>query len=548
MKKATKLLLSILPISSISLLSVVSCSTTTPNAKQPDKKPEKPNEKGPIIPKNPDNKKPTNNNNNSNNNSNSNNNKPGSTVPNENKDPSKSEETPEKPERDPKKPDDQPQGDDPNNNQPHNNQHADQPNINKDEFADLDKLPKEISFERFQFYTSKDATTALSHLRTDGSVIKIIFSNTHRNIFGKYNINLELDGTEIEDNTKGLINKIKIKFTNKKDNKTKIIEFVFTGFKITKKIPDKEDKNSKKNYIRKKEKIDSKITALYPSLVAYMIMYTQDSKNYEDLIQKNSINFEELENNNPNLFADPEINLNVIALKDLLLEYNRDLGKLYKDKVVAVNYDDINGKLGVKILIENREENDTIASKYSETLEFDFVGFRKIDLNHPDKNVLSLLLPQNNFKDMIQNRVLKKKVEELKTGKQKENMVLVKEEYAKQLIFKNLLVQITDNEYNVYRPTQTLSLQNSRKGNYTSILGLSGNGSLYPFHTIINNDSIKNVYLTINKEKNKKYKVEIDFEVNIPIFSSTTSDLTSHATSGDTKILKLQIAANTLID
>ncbi|KJQ45643.1 LppA family lipoprotein [Mycoplasma mycoides subsp. mycoides] len=548
MKKATKLLLSILPISSISFLSVVSCSTRNSNAKQPDKKPEKPNEKGPIIPKNPDNKKPTNNNNNSNNNSNSNNNKPGSTVPNENKDPSKSEETPEKPERDPKKPDKQPQGDDPNNHQPHNNQHADQPNINKDEFADLDKLPKEISFERFDFYTSKDVTTALSHLRTDGSVIKIIFSNTHRNIFGKYNINLELDGNEKEDVKKGLIDKVKVKFTNKKDKKSKIIEFTFTGFKVIQKSPDKENKNSKKNYIKKKEKIDNKLTGLYPSLVAYMIMYTQEPKNYKNLMQKDSINFEELENNNPNLFADPEINLNVVALKDLLLEYNRELGKLYKDKVIAVSYDDVNGKLGLKLLIENREENDTIASKYSETLEFDFVGFRKIDLKNPNKNVLSLLFPQNNFKDMIKNNVFKKKIEVLKSGKQKEDMVLVKEEYAKQLIFKNLLVQIIDNENNLYRSTQTLSLQNNKKDNYTSILGLAGGGTLYPFHTIINNNSIKNIYLMINKEKNKKYKVAINFEVDIPIFASTTSDLTFHATSGDTNILKLDITTNALID
>ncbi|QVK02818.1 LppA family lipoprotein [Mycoplasma mycoides] len=551
MKKATKLLLSILPISSISLLGVVSCSTTNSNAKQPDKIP--------IIPKNPNNKKPINNNNNSNNsnnNSNPNNSKPDSTVPNENKDPSKPEETPKEPERDPKKPeenqpskpDKQPQGDDPNNNvQPHNDESDEQPNINKDEFIDLVKLPKEISFERFDFYTSKDATTALSHLRTDGSVIKLIFSSTHRNIFEKYNINLELDGNEKEDVKKGLIDKVKVKFTNKKDKKSKIIEFTFTGFKVVQKTPDKEDKNSKKNYIKKKEKIDNKLTGLYPSLVAYMIMYTQEPKNYKNLMQKDSINFEELENNNPNLFANPEINLNVAALKDLLLQYNRELGKLYKDKVIAVSYDDVNGKLGLKLLIENIEENNTKASKYSETLEFGFDGFRKIDLKNPNKNVLSLLLPQNSFKDMIKNNVFKEKIEVLKSGKQKEDKLLIKEEHAKQLIFKNLLVQIIDNENNLYRATQTLSLQNNKKDNYTSILGLAGGGSLYPFHTIINNDSIKNIYLTINKE-DKKHKVTINFEVDIPIFASTTSDLTSHATSGDTNILKLDITTNALID
>ncbi|WP_017698159.1 LppA family lipoprotein [Mycoplasma mycoides] len=529
MKKATKLLLSILPISSISLLSVVSCSTTNSNNNKPDKS----EEKAPIIPKKPD-----------------------STIPSESKDPSKPNETPKTPENDStkpeenqsKKPNKQPQCEDSNNNvKPHNDQPADQPNINKDEFVDLDKLPKEISFERFTFYTSKDATTALSHLRMDGSVIKLIFSSTYRNIFERYDINLELDGNEKEDVKKGLIDKVKVKFTNKKDKKSKIIEFTFTGFKVVQKTPDKEDKNSKKNYIKKKEKINSRLTGLYPSLVAYMIMYTQEPKNYKDLMQKDSINFEELENNNPNLFANPEINLNVVALKDLLLEYNRELGKLYKDKVIAVSYDDVNGKLGLKLLIENIEENNTMASKYSETLEFGFDGFRKIDLKNPNKNVLSLLLPQNSFKDMIKNNVFKEKIEVLKSGKQKEDKLLIKEEHAKQLIFKNLLVQIIDNENNLYRVTQTLSLQNNKKDNYTSILGLAGGGSLYPFHTIINNDSIKNIYLTINKE-NKKHKVTINFEVYIPIFASTTSDLTSHATSGDTNILKLDITTNALID
>ncbi|QVK08537.1 LppA family lipoprotein [Mycoplasma mycoides] len=526
MKKATKLLLSILPISSISVLSVVSCTTTNSDAKQPEKGPRIPE----VEPKTPGDKAPE------------------KTPKQPDTNPKQPSENPKKPEENqPKKPNEQPQGDDSNNPQPHNDQPDEQPNINKDEFIDLDKLPKEISFERFDFYTSKDATTALSHLRTDGSVIKLIFSSTHRNIFEKYNINLELGGNEKEDVKKGLIDKVKVKFTNKKDKKSKIIEFTFTGFKVVQKTPDKEDKNSKKNYIKKKEKIDNKLNGLYPSLVAYMIMYTQEPKNYKNLMQENSINFEELENNNPNLFADPEINLNVAALKDLLLEYNRELGKLYKDKVIAVSYDDVNGKLGLKLLIENIEENNTIASKYSETLEFGFEGFRKIDLKNPSKNVLSLLLPQNSFKNMIKNNVFKEKIEVLKSGKQKKDKLLIKEERAKQLIFKNLLVQIVDNENNLYRATQTLSLQNNKKDNYTSILGLASGGSLYPFHTIINNDSIKNIYLTINKE-DKKHKVTINFEVDIPIFASTTSDLTSHATSGDTNILKLDITTNALID
>nr|VZR96831.1 hypothetical protein MF5295_00014 [Mycoplasma feriruminatoris] len=278
-----------------------------------------------------------------------------------------------------------------------------------------------------------------------------------------------------------------------------------------------------------------------------MMMYTQNPQNYKDLIQKeNAINFEELENNNPNLFADREINLNVTALKSLLFDYDRELGKLYKDKIIAVSYDDVNGKLGIKLLIENTEENH-LANQHSETLEFSFDGFRRIDFKKPNANVLSLLLPQNDFKDIIKKGILKKKIDDFKSEKHNEKILLT-EDYVKQLIFKKLLVQISDNQHNIYNSKQTLSLQsNSKKDSYTSILGLAGGGSLYPFHTILNKDSISNISLQVNKEE-KKYKVTINFEVNIPIFSSTFSDLTSHVTSGDTNTLKLEVTANTIVD
>ncbi|WFQ90611.1 prolipoprotein [Mycoplasma feriruminatoris] len=546
MKKATKLLLSILPISSIGFLSVVSCST--------NKKPDNQN-------------KPNNNNPNPNNSSSGNQTNPNdSTAPNKNNTPSQPEnqpnngentpntdpkkpeepkqpdtpknpETPKQPEE-PKKPEDKPQADQPQGDEPHRH---------KDEFSDLNKLGKEISFKNFAFYTSKDAITALSHLRTDGTTIKSIFSNINKEIADKYEINLELDGSEKPDNKKGLIDKVKVKFINKKDKKSKVVEFTFTGFKTNEKTPDKEDKNNKKNYIKKKEKLDSKLTGLYSSLVAYMMMYTQNPQNYKDLIQKeNAINFEELENNNPNLFADREINLNVTALKSLLFDYDRELGKLYKDKIIAVSYDDVNGKLGIKLLIENTEENH-LANQHSETLEFSFDGFRRIDFKKPNANVLSLLLPQNNFKDIIKKGILKKKIDDFKSEKHNEKILLT-EDYVKQLIFKKLLVQISDNQHNIYNSKQTLSLQsNSKKDSYTSILGLAGGGSLYPFHTILNKDSISNISLQVNKEE-KKYKVTINFEVNIPIFSSTFSDLTSHVTSGDTNTLKLEVTANTIVD
>lgn len=71
--------------------------------------------------------------------------------------------------------------------------------------------------------------------------------------------------------------------------------------------------------------------------------------------------------------------------------------------------------------------------------------------------------------------------------------------------------------------------------------------SIYPFHTLITKDSIQKIYLSISKDE-EKYTAKIDFELHIPIFASTLSDLKSHATSGDEKILKLKISQNTPID
>ncbi|MCK8462086.1 LppA family lipoprotein, partial [Mycoplasma capricolum subsp. capricolum] len=67
-----------------------------------------------------------------------------------------------------------------------------------------------------------------------------------------------------------------------------------------------------------------------------MTLYTQEPKNYENLmITGNVINFEELQNGNPDLFVDRNLILNHTVIKNLLLDYNKELGKLYTDKIKA---------------------------------------------------------------------------------------------------------------------------------------------------------------------------------------------------------------------
>ncbi|PTD30970.1 LppA family lipoprotein [Mycoplasma leachii] len=549
MKKATKLLLSILPISSISFFSVVSCSTTNSNTKQPDKKPEKPNENTPKTPPKPDDKKPNNNDDNSNNNSNPNN-KPDSTTPSENKDPSKPDKTPKtpdsdskQPEEDPKKPDEQPQGDDPNNNHPHNNQPAGQPEVHKMDFSDLDKLPKKISFDNFKIYKKQDATSAWFDLKTK---IKWIFEKVinDKEIINKYEVSFVNENDLVFVDEKGVIDKVSIKFTKGKQSKTRT--FSFTGFK---KRTNTVIKNNKENYIKPKNKVDEKLLGLYPSLVAYMLMYSQDHNNYRELLQSgNVINFEELENHNSSLFYDDSINLNV-EMKDLLLEYDKSLGELYNDKIIDVRYDDINGILGLEVEITNRDDNPkTKDEPFSyKPKAFIFQGFRKIDFNNNDRNVLSINLLPSSLKEIVGKGNVKKKIDEFKKSGESENKILFEkstEPFFKQQLFKNLLVDINDNEQKIYRSNQTLSLHSSN--GYTSIIGLAGNMSIYPFHSIITKDCINNISLVVNKQPDNNYLITIDFDFDLPVFSSTFSDLKSHVAS-DSKTLKLKVSAKTFI-
>ncbi|QVK01990.1 LppA family lipoprotein [Mycoplasma mycoides subsp. capri] len=536
MKKATKLLLSILPISSISFLSVISCSTTSSNTKQPDKKPEKPNGKDPITPSKPDDKKPDNNDNNSNNsNSNSNpNNKPDSTTPSENKDPSKPDKTPKTPDNNPKQPEE-----DPNNNHPHN----DQPDSHKVDFSDLDKLPKEISFDNFEIYKKQDATSAWFDLKTK---IKWIFEKVinDKEIINKYEVSFVNENDLVFVDEKGVIDKVSIKFTKGKQSKTRT--FSFTGFK---KRTNQVNKNNKENYIKPKNKVDEKLLGLYPSLVAYMLMYSQDHNNYRELLQSgNVINFEELENGNNNLFYSDSINLNV-EMKDLLLEYDKSLGELYDDKIIGVRYDDINGILGLEVEITNRDDDPkTKDEPFSyKPKAFIFQGFRKIDFNNNDKNVLSINLLPSSLKEIVSKGNVKKKIDEFRKSGQTQNKISFEkstEPFFKQQLFKNLLVDINDNEQKIYRSNQTLSLHSSN--GYTSIIGLAGNMSIYPFHSIITKDCINNISLVVNKQPDNNYLITIDFDFDIPVFSSTFSDLKSHVAS-DSKTLKLKVSSKTFI-
>ncbi|WP_434333602.1 LppA family lipoprotein [Mycoplasma capricolum subsp. capricolum] len=524
MKKATKLLLSILPISSISLLSLVSCSTTSSNNKKPeenrtDKTPEKEPEKLPENSKKPDNE------------SKINPKEPDSNKPNYGDKNNK-----------------EPEGNN-SNNQPTDQPQADEPNHHNVDFSDLEKIEKEINFDSFKFYKDKDPKTAWFELvKNPNETFKKIIFNKNINILNKYKINFESDFSNVVFILeKGIIENVQIKFT--KDNQSKIFIFTFSGFKKANKTPSNKI-DGKQNYVKKKESLDKKIVGLHPSLLAYMLLYAEDNKIYEKIQRhKDVINFEELKNKNTNLFSNDFVGFNILT-KEWLFEYNEADRTKYKDKIVAASYDDINGELQLELEISNREEIVSSDSKNTVIKQkFEFKGFRKISFDKPNDNVLFLSLLQSDLKEIITKGSLKSIIDPLIMHKKFNEKIQLPDGNIKlkNEIFKKLIVDIQDNQNHIYKSAQTLKIDsNNSQNEYKSIIGLADNSSLYPFHTKINKDSIKNFYITINNKESKK-EVEIEFDVYVPIYASTLSELLSHSTIKDEK-LKIKVISSTKFD
>ncbi|CBW53743.1 Hypothetical protein, predicted lipoprotein [Mycoplasma mycoides subsp. capri LC str. 95010] len=511
MKKATKLLLSILPISSISLLSVVSCSTTSSNAKQPGKTPKIP-EFEPKTPKEPEEKPGHSNNTNPENPENPSDNKP--------TDPDTKPVEPKTPDRD-HMPSDQPHNDENNNV----------------DFSDIESLPKEISFEHFELYKKKDPKSAWFDIKSNQSWIfeKIIFN---KDITSKYKVEF-VDDKVVFVEQKGSIDKVNIKFT--KNNKSKIREFTFTGFKI--KIDDKV--NKKETYLKPKAKLDSRISGLYPSILAYMLLYADDTNKYKNLQEDSAkyITFEQLFNNNKNLFDNSFVGLGV-GTKDLLFDFEENNRELYRYKIVEAGFDDINGILNVKVRITNNEENRSDEPEI--TKNFKFEGFRKVDFDKPENNPFSLLLSSKDLKTIIKDKKIYEHMKKLGIDLNKDQDhddfgVQSTGNLWESLILKYLTLDFVDNKERIYNSKETLAFKYNKEHNYKSILGLKPKMSLYPFNTNINEKSIDNILITLKDKKATLY-----FEVNIPVYASSLSDLIT-SSFDKSQILKLRVMSTTSI-
>ncbi|WFQ91245.1 LppA family lipoprotein [Mycoplasma feriruminatoris] len=542
MRKFSKLILAILPVSSLTVFSVVSCST---NDKKPIETPKTPNNKTPDNqPKQPENKPESDENHNSD-------------KSNEEVKPD-GEPSPGKPDNNPNNSHSQDEHKQPDNNSSglndNNNSNSDQPQAddpvkskNNIDFSDLEILNKEIDFKYITTYNNKSAKAAWAQIKSRGQdIFKEIIFNKNKEILEKYKIEFDSESfPEILDE-KGIINKVKIKFT--KFDESKIFVFSFVGFEKQIKT-EKDNRNNKNDYIKIKDKIDKEIKGLYPSLVAYMLLYVEDQNKYNKDIKQsgNVVNFQDLENKNERLF-DRGFPGFSIGTKELLFEYKEEYRQIYKDKIINAGYDDLNGTLELEVQIKNTDEHTNNDGDPLITKRFKIDGFRKIDLNNNNNNLMFVDLLQNDFKEIVNKGSLKETAKQFITSQAFNRKISLGDSNQtgiKNEIFKKLIVNIND-KMNIYKTNQILKLDYNSGQNYKSILGLKNNMSIYPFHTRVNKDSIKDIYLTITNENWQK-KAKIDFTLYLNIYAASLSDLTDNTYASD-KILKLEISQTAQID
>nr|VZR98362.1 hypothetical protein MF5295_00739 [Mycoplasma feriruminatoris] len=561
MRKFSKLILAILPVSSLTVFSVVSCSTNdkkpietpkTPDNKTPDNQPKQPEDQTDKENHNidkPGEEKQTDG-------------EPSPGMPDEQPSPSQPKNKPHNPEtqprqpKEPKKPikpneTEKPRNengsvDNSNNDQPQ----GDEPSNESDFFSDVDTLKKEIDFQYFSTYKNRDALSAWVEIKGRGQAIfkEVIFLK-NIDILEKYQIEFDNNNQPDFIHEKGIISNVRIKFS--KNRKSKVYVFTFTGFKIN--TPKVDNTKNKENYIKARKKIDERLSGLYPSLVAYMLLYVEENHSnnkYDRTIKQigNVVNFDELKNQNVSLFDKKFAGFSV-GTKELLFEYEERNRKIYKDKITQARYDDTNGVLELEIQISNTDDHRNNQSDPNITKRFKFEGFKRIDFDDSNKNPLKIWLAKKDLNNLINDGNLKTIITQLTQynyyGK-KIPIVDLNENNLKNKLFQKLLVSVDQNLNHLYNSNQTLTIDNrNNEGNYKSILGLKDNMSIYPFHSRITKDSITKVYVTMNKKAENK-ELEIDVEMEIPIYSSTLSDLTDN-TYEQQKKLKLKFSQKTEI-
>ncbi|WP_027121012.1 LppA-related lipoprotein [Mycoplasma leonicaptivi] len=384
------------------------------------------------------------------------------------------------------------------------------------DFSDLDTINTYVTVGN-RFYSQKSATSAWIELQKRFNQDIHVFW-LESDITNKYSINLvDINSTNTDD-SKGEITNISLSFS--KDNQSKIKKFTLVGFE---KSNQNNQINNKDNFLTPNQ-LDAKFLNLYPSLIAYMTLYSENPNKYEGIKKTSSrneeriINFETLMNTNTDLFENDTVNFNS-SLKSRFFSINEELKTKYKYSITNAKFSDSSGLLGFEVFIENSEENPSLKEP-AVTKFYEFSGFKKItsasdfiisgfNLTPADfeKEINSITNLKNSIKDNWQ------KIENNKTL----DLLPFISDFSKQSFIKKL-----------YKKLQVNLVDNSSNRNYnvrysdlkvSELIGISNRFSLYPILTDLSEDKIiDNFKIWIEKDDSRnEYLIKVSFDSKIAI-------------------------------
>ncbi|WP_029608447.1 LppA-related lipoprotein [Mycoplasma simbae] len=434
------------------------------------------------------------------------------------------------------------QGDDNKNDNPgeSKNPGGDEANTKPEivvDFSDLDQLNKTVSVS--SRYSDFDAASFWSrNLNNLNNLLGELHISSE--ISNKYTISYAQKDAIVINQTEGKISNIELKF--QKDAKHKILTFEITGLMAKN---TNSNNNNKENHLSQLE-LTSEVTDLYPSLVANMLLYVENTQLYSSKINNTKpaksdyiINFDSLLNKNPDLMGSKTVGFGP-GTKNKFYSVNQETAKLYTDKIIGATFDDLQGTLGLEVLIANSDENHS--SEAQITKRFTYSGFRKIDLANPKSNLVEFFGTPQTMSEII-NSVsnVKKLILDNKNQNDAEvnltaSIDATSMQKIKYEIYKSLDFSFTDNK-NAYQ----LRYSGVKIG---SLAGMSQSFALYPFYTRVDRDEIfDNLELKI---KNSNYGRIVAFSFNVKLkvgASNSYSNLVDHPSLDSELLIPVEIYA-----
>ncbi|TDV24088.1 LppA/P72 family lipoprotein [Mycoplasmopsis mustelae] len=402
------------------------------------------------------------------------------------------------------------------------------------DFNDLESLQKDIIINNI-YYKKRDALVGWSELKYNTDIF-ISLLNLPQSIKDKYQITYNESNDFKVDQQKGVIENILVTFNFKNHQKT--YKYKLSGFKITENNPTI---NHKEQFLNKKT-LNQNIRNLFPSLLAHMILYSENPQSYSQNENKSNcssndscvINYESLLNKNRDLFKETTPNLN-ISLKTQFFEINETYKEKYVWNITAAKYNDLTGSIGLQVEIRNSDDNHN--NEPDITQEFEFDGLRSLNPNNQNP-LLSFFITPADLKDVINNLTsLKNKI---LNNKDNNNTIItltsIEASSLKTKLFNKFLVSILDNQ-NTYH----LSLSSQYTKN---LLGLTQGFSIYPFYTHLSSNNINNLSISIEDDSQRNAKVvnfTFNFKYQIAIQNSYSS-LRDNSLDGE-HYIKLEISS-----